>query len=158
MEEPLKEQEAFDELSQLAQFFFDSRKDKSFSERHPELGKMINCPVCGERHRSAHVCVPTYAKGKNGEDRLCSQHTNKGIYGAAAYRGRILKHRNAWGLKVLERATMLFRKDYAPFYKDEDAAGKMALSRALNELREERNARRRKQRSIVKESRRRNRR
>jgi hypothetical protein len=25
---------------------------RSFSKRHPELGKMINCAVCGRRHRS----------------------------------------------------------------------------------------------------------
>ena len=29
---------------------------RSFSERHPELGKMINCAVCRSRHRSSQKC------------------------------------------------------------------------------------------------------
>ena len=30
-------------------------KDRSFSGRNPELGKMINCPVCLRRHRKVDV-------------------------------------------------------------------------------------------------------
>ena len=30
--------------------------DRSFSARHPELGKMINCAVCRSRHRSSQKC------------------------------------------------------------------------------------------------------
>ncbi len=39
---------------------------RSFSERHPELGKMVNCPVCKTRHRiNEHKCeqVFTYRIG-----------------------------------------------------------------------------------------------
>lgn len=40
--------------------FNTERSAKSFSGRHPELGRMVNCPVCDKRHRSAHVCLPRY--------------------------------------------------------------------------------------------------
>ena len=144
------------------------RKHKSFSGRRPELGKMINCPVCDRRHRSSQVCVPVYARQKLynvetgeiffGEPMMASQKTKKGVLGAAQFKGqRLLKHRNARGLQVLERATLLFRRDYKPFIKDEDAAGKAALSRALNEIRAERRTRRKTLLVITKRSRRLNR-
>jgi hypothetical protein len=31
-------------------------RGRSFSARHPELGKMINCAVCRSRHRSSQKC------------------------------------------------------------------------------------------------------
>lgn len=40
-----------------------------FSGRHPELGKMINCVVCGLRHRTANKCVQNFTytvKDKDG--------------------------------------------------------------------------------------------
>lgn len=37
--------------------FYESLKDRSYSGRHPELGKMIKCAVCGLRHRAAKVCI-----------------------------------------------------------------------------------------------------
>lgn len=38
-------------------------KDRSFSGRHPELGKMINCHVCHDRHRqNERNCQIVYHK------------------------------------------------------------------------------------------------
>ncbi len=96
-------------------------------------------------------------KDENNEDFICAQDTRKGVNGARAYKGRIIKHRNARGLQVLERATLLYRQDFEPYFADKDAAGKAALSRALNEIRPERAERRRKLLLITKESRRINR-
>ena len=36
--------------------FLAEYKAKSFSGRHPELGKMVNCPICDLRHRSSVTC------------------------------------------------------------------------------------------------------
>jgi hypothetical protein len=173
-------------LSRAVNEYLSSREHKSFSERHPELGKMIKCAICGLRHRSARVCTPVYAthatKTVQAEDgsvvpmpMLASQHTRKGVLGANAFRGRILKHRNAWGLQVLDRAQQIYRREMA-FYpnvrtdiadqtkaeKKEaqdfmDKIGKQSLSRALNEKRAARAARRRKFFLITRESRRVNR-
>lgn len=37
------------ELEQAVKGFEEAQHDKSFSQRHPELGKMVNC-FCGRRH------------------------------------------------------------------------------------------------------------
>ena len=152
--------------------FITERRAKSFSERNPELSKMINCPVCELRHRMAHVCTPVYATSATetiqAEDgsivpmpMMAAQNTKKGVMGAKAFHGRILKHRNAWGLQVLERATENYRKDISSFpnasEKDQEKLGKSALSLALNKKRAERAARRRKFFKITRESRRINR-
>lgn len=64
----------------------DEIADRSFSGRHPELGKMVKCQICGQRHRSSIVCkenviVPT-------------AQTRKGVYGAAAFAKKRLKPHN----------------------------------------------------------------
>ena len=162
--------------------FITERRAKSFSERNPELSKMINCPVCELRHRMAHVCTPVYATSATetiqAEDgsivpmpMMAAQNTKKGVMGAKAFHGRILKHRNAWGLQVLERATALYNHEMS-FYpnvkvsveqtKEQnkeaqdfmDKIGKQSLSRALNEKRAKRAARRRELFQITRESRR----
>jgi hypothetical protein len=33
--------------------FQEEHYNKSFSQRHPELGKMIKCQTCGRRHRTS---------------------------------------------------------------------------------------------------------
>lgn len=43
-------------------------KERSFSGRHKDLGKMKNCAVCGRRHREAEVCVQRFAKVQVGGD------------------------------------------------------------------------------------------
>ncbi len=36
-------------------------KSRSFSQRHPELGKMVNCRICGTRHRvNERKCVQVF--------------------------------------------------------------------------------------------------
>lgn len=51
-EPPIVAQEVADAVQQA---LVDIR-GRSFSGRHPELGKMIKCPVCGLRHRAAQKC------------------------------------------------------------------------------------------------------
>lgn len=38
-------------LSAAVMAFNEMQYNRPFSERHPELGKMVNCAICGERHR-----------------------------------------------------------------------------------------------------------
>lgn len=145
-----------DLLAEAVNIFNLDRASKSFGDRHPELGKMIKCQVCNTRHRGM-PCVPVYAKGEDGRERMCQQHTNKGIYGAAKFKGRILKHRNKRGLQDLELALLLYRKDYEPFFSDKETAGKEALIEAVRINRGKRRARKRSLRLITEASRRRNR-
>jgi hypothetical protein len=130
-------------IQTVAEAFFNERENLSFSGRNPELGKMINCGVCGRRHRSSHTCVQNYTVEAKS---------------SRPPKGRILRHRNAWGLQVLERATKIFNVEMSSFpnINDPEATleqkksnqefidktGKSALSRSLNQKRAERAARR----------------
>ena len=40
-----------DDLTKAVAAFEEDRRNASFSKRNPDLGKMINCPLCGMRHR-----------------------------------------------------------------------------------------------------------
>ena len=142
-----------------ADAFFSERESKSYSARHPELGRMINCWVCDKRHRSSRVCVPAYGRvaGEiNDKDEVVIV-TKRQRDGAAAYKGkRILRHRNKWGLQVIERTTLIYREHRADPYKftvSDDDLGKQSLSRALNEKRAERAADRKARLERTKQSR-----
>src|SRR2546423_938656 len=39
-------------------------RGRSFSGRHPELGRMIKCQVCRSRHRSSTQCEQKFATGR----------------------------------------------------------------------------------------------
>ncbi len=43
--------------------FFAEFKERSYSGRHPELGKMVNCAICGTRHRASQVCEQKFKEG-----------------------------------------------------------------------------------------------
>jgi hypothetical protein len=136
--------------------FFAERETLSFSGRHPELLSMFNCGVCGRRHRRSHTCAQNYVREA------------EGIRGPKI---RFNRHRNAWGLQVLERATKIFQREMSyfpnvnvtdPELTEEqkktnqefiDKTGKNALSRSLNSKRAERAARRRSLLRITQESR-----
>ena len=83
---------------------------RSFSGRHPELGKMINCQVCGERHRKEErKCVQKFKELWIDEDLETGELTKvvatvplhnqsprnplKTIFGAAQYKGKRKRHR-----------------------------------------------------------------
>src|SRR5690242_6541951 len=70
-------QKSHDEMLAAVAAFEEGRRVKSFSERNPELGKMINCAVCSRRHRSSKVCAPVYTttmKDENGVEQTVEKH------------------------------------------------------------------------------------
>lgn len=48
--------------------FHKAFRQRSFSERNPELGKMIKCALCGRRHRETqcHMKEQIFTKNKKG--------------------------------------------------------------------------------------------
>jgi|SRR5579859_849618 len=52
------------ESAEVAEKALAEVRSRSFSGRHPELGKMINCPVCSRRHRSFIVCEQKFTTGR----------------------------------------------------------------------------------------------
>lgn len=68
-------------------------RDRPFSKRHSELGRMIKCQVCGLRHReNERKCVQQFAKFEDGTDASLEQiaqdsgkQTIKMVVGAKAF-------------------------------------------------------------------------
>lgn len=83
--------------------------DRSFSGRHPELGKMIKCQVCGQRHRNSIVCKQVFKQLWVDEDLETgelsiqyatvplpdqNQKSYKAVLGAASFKGKRIKPHN----------------------------------------------------------------
>lgn len=102
-------------------------RNRSFSGRNPELGKMIKCPVCQTRHRAAKKCeqkfvelfveedletgekTVVYAVAAQPKDYEISsqisaqQPTMKQVLGAATFKGkRRHSHPNKRGLQFIQ--------------------------------------------------------
>lgn len=79
-------------------------RGRSFSGRHPELGKMINCQFCGFRHReNERKCEQKFAEkdsvvyGELKPPEGLTQLTKKQILGAAAFaKCRLRPHSNRY--------------------------------------------------------------
>lgn len=128
------EQQIKTEVSEAIARIREKEKEKSFSGRHPELGKMINCRICDRRHRSSITCVQVFAKNEKGVELIAE--------GPGHGKGRINRHWNKRSLQVVDLTRRLL-----PFYPvdqsgtPEDIAEAQALavkkarSKAINQLR-----------------------
>lgn len=105
---------------------------RSYSERHPELGKMVRCH-CGRRHYEA-------------ESKLCPQP----VYSVVAKLGkfwrphalkgkRLLPHHSAKMLQLVQRTQDKF-PEFQPFFSDAKEAMKEARTEVQRELKKERKA------------------
>lgn len=121
----------------------------SFSHRHPELGRMIKCQVCGFRHRSYIVCKQNIIASV--------PQTVKGVNGAAMFaKKRFNPHHSKKLLQLVELTKTLFSK-YHDWIEDIPNAMLAARGEAYKILTRQRRARRRIIKGIQKESRRQNR-
>jgi hypothetical protein len=102
---------------------------RSFSERHPELGKMVNCPVCSTRHRknerkceqvftyrvgdfeiyrmdeTTNQLVPDYRTAMRPDEKP----TRKQVMGAASFvKKRFHPHPSKVKLQFIERTRKIF--------------------------------------------------
>ena len=98
-------------------------KRRSFSERNPELGKMIKCQICQKRHRSSIKCVQVFATKWWEEDletgvvepifASADQNTRFGVVGHAAFKGkRLHPHPNRRNLQLIEAVRALLPDEY----------------------------------------------
>jgi hypothetical protein len=74
-------------------------ENRSFSGRHPELGKMIKCAVCGRRHRSSVVCEQKYSF----EAKSRPRHIPKAK--------RYFPHHSKSDLQLIERTRVVFNRN-----------------------------------------------
>jgi hypothetical protein len=148
-QEVLESPSISEELKQAIAEFRETFKERTFSQRHPELGKMINCYVCGLRHRSAQVCEQRFAKvrvGDTDQTRQTGPVNPKRRYGMGSNK-RINPHWNRKRLMVVDLTRQLL-----PYYSGDNAVQK-AKSRAINILTPIWNESDRKYRNMQKESR-----
>ena len=127
----MDEQSKFDVKQAVADAVAKFREDfmhRSFSDRHPELGKMFNCPVCSLRHRNSQVCQQNILTP--------AAQTRKGILGAAAFAKRRLKpHHSHRLLRLVQLTQDLFPKYHPGQIGDPEKAMKAARGEALQTLR-----------------------
>ena len=106
----------------------EKQKEKSFSQRHPELGKMVNCPMCDRRHRTSEICLQRFAKTEEGVELVARGHGHG--------KGRINRHWNKRSLELVDLTRRLII-----FYPNGDEDVKKARSAAINILRKKWHAR-----------------
>lgn len=114
------------ELQKLVDGVVADRSQGSFRRRNPGLGKMINCPVCGDRHFSVRVCTPWYA--------VEAPVTRRGLTPLSERKKRYHPHPNKIGLLILE-ATVRHFDNYGPFMNDQTVAMKISRANAAREVR-----------------------
>jgi hypothetical protein len=98
-------------------------KDRSFSGRNPQLGKMVKCQVCGTRHRSVIKCEQRFKELHTEEDletgeitkvfATCIQPDKKPTarqkVGAQGFKGkRKNPHPNQGDLQLIQRSKKIF--------------------------------------------------
>lgn len=139
--------------------FHEERRHKTFSERHPELGRMINCQVCSRRHRESIKCVQNFKYLYTLEDTetgektdvfaTATPHGEKPTYrqmiGAAVFKGKRRRpHPNAKNLQLIERTHQLYGNfEFDPKSEQDQADLKTARTQANRELRKNRKLRNR---------------
>lgn len=126
--EKIKAENERTEIQNAIDRFREKYHERSFSERNTHLGKMINCPICNRRHRTAEVCLQRFAKNEEGVELVAR--------GFKFPKSRVNRHWNRRSLQVVD----LTRQLLAHYPKDKDGAYtpasiKNARSRALNMLR-----------------------
>ena len=116
-------------------------KKKSYAQRHPELGKMMNCLICLTRHRSSVVCVQKFATGTHdpapeGEKTLLvAAQTRKGILGSKQFKGkRVNPHHSHKLLRLVQLTQSLFPEYYPVKHEEPKKAMKAARRKALRLL------------------------
>jgi hypothetical protein len=98
-------------------------KRRSFSGRHPELGKMIKCAVCQKRHRDSIKCEQKFVELYVEEDletgevtpilAMAAQNTRFGIVGRLPFKGkRVHPHPNCRNLQLIEAVRALLPDEY----------------------------------------------
>jgi hypothetical protein len=127
-EEKVVQSEVSEKIRQAIADIREKQKDKSFSERHPELGRMINCPICDRRHRTSEICLQRFAKTKEGVELVARGHGHG--------KGRINRHWNRRSLELVDLTRKLII-----FYPNGEEDVKKARSAAINTLRRKWHAR-----------------
>jgi len=98
------------ELAEAAERFRKEFAERSFSERHEEFGKMINCRLCGRRHREDDpLFKESTAHGPQKFVTFPSRHI-------AFKKQRVNPHHNDRIRRFAYLTTKIFTEDIAPYF------------------------------------------
>ena len=113
--------------------------NRPFSERHPELGKMVNCAICDRRHRDSIICIPKYATGRYAPYRvMIAPDTKGGILGRAQFKGKRIKQHHKKGALQLVQLTQTLFPQYEVYITDPVECMKLARRDAARILKDKR--------------------
>ena len=133
--QPVSHVDATPGLAAAIEKFQEKFAEGSYSQRHTDLGKMINCPKCGLRHRQSDPLMNNSAA--HGEQKMATlNHPSR----AAVTKGkRILAHHSARLLQLVERTRKIFHEDIELYFHEEGQRLVLrARRRALIQLTRER--------------------
>jgi hypothetical protein len=123
------------EVADLAAKALADVHDRSFSGRHPELGKMIKCQVCNRRHRDSIKCQQIFKELWIDEDLETGKFetvyatvplhnqtpTIKSVIGAAQFKGkRRIRRPNPKDLPLVELTRKIYGRENYDENKPED--------------------------------------
>lgn len=96
------------ELQKVVADFLEKQAEKSFSQRHPELGKMKNCRICDRRHRSSQICHQRFIVELKPPEHM-TELTPFQVFGKAAFaKKRIKPHYSKKRLQLLQKTIELY--------------------------------------------------
>lgn len=95
-------------LTKAVAEFTKAQEAKSFSGRHPELGKMVNCRVCSTRHRSIHVCEQRHVVELIPPPGLTGLTKNQVVGRAAFAKKRVMPHYSKRRLQLVQLTQQLY--------------------------------------------------
>lgn len=124
---------------------------RSYSGRNPQLGRMINCPICDRRHRGS-ICEPHYAVGRYDPDKkplIANQLTARGVLGKHSMPKRYHPHPNHKGLLLVQRTQFIYPQ-FELYISDPVECMKASRKEAARQLREEDKIRKRIKRLLLK--------
>jgi ribosomal protein L32 len=134
-------------------------RNRSFSQRNLALGKMVNCAVCGTRHRSSRICQQQFVVELTPPEGL-THLTKFQILGRKAFAGKRVKpHYSKKQLQLVQRTWELMPLEEGLWSGTETKSAEMvamqvARRNARAQLKRERNEKRSKLQAAQRRSRR----
>lgn len=98
------------DLAEAAKKFKEAFAERSFSARHEELGKMIDCRLCGRRHRQADPLA--LASRAHGEQKKEMPPSRAVIF----HKQRFHPHHNDRVRQFARLAEEIFTRDISPYF------------------------------------------
>src|ERR1700677_1611961 len=128
--------ESENNLNEAVQKAQEALRNRTYGDRHPELGRMIKCGPCGRRHRETlvvggqvYVCIQQFAKDENG-----IEYKN---LGGPKGKGRRLIHPSKLNLQLVQRTQELYPYNQ-PYNNDPVSNMQESRLQAQRELKQER--------------------